>query len=167
MKRFDTIKIWLGNLHAYTCGELEGEWLTLPMREEDLNSKISQICSKDGIEHEYYIADWECDIDGLVHEYSNLKELNEIAEELEKLTEHDFDRLQYLIEEESYKFAEAIEKLEDVEYYKDSSIKDVAYQLVEDGCIKIENYIDYEAIARDLGFDGYTQSNGSVFRLSH
>ena len=39
---------------------------------------------------------------------------------------------------------------------------DVAYSIVED-CYNlpenIERYFDYEAFARDLGFDGYTETD--------
>lgn len=162
------MKIWLGNLGCYNEGELHGEWLTLPMSEEDLEAAIKRICLVfEDREDEYFIADWECEVYGLVHEYSNIRELNEIAEKLESLSYYDLHRLKYLIEEESYKFYEALERLEDVEFWQDSTIKDVAYDLVEQGCINIKNYIDYDAIARDLGFDGYTQINGSVFRLCH
>jgi len=161
------MKIWLGNLGMYNHGILIGKWISLPMQEEDLDAERFAICEVDGVDHEYFIADWECEIKGIVHEYANINELNYIAENLERLSEYDMQRLKYLIEEESYKFHEALERLEDVEVWQDSTIKDVAYDLVEQGCINIENYIDYDAIVRDLGFDGYTQINGNVFRLCH
>ena len=47
-------------------------------------------------------------------------------------------------------------------HYHDMDLVDVAYSIVED-CYNlpenIERYFDYEAFARDLGFDGYTETD--------
>ena len=60
---------------------------------------------------------------------------------------------------------------EDVILYVDESLGDVAYSLVEDGCFgeipeSLGNYIDYEAIARDLSYDGYIQTDQGVFHYA-
>ena len=54
--------------------------------------------------------------------------------------------------------------LDDCDIYEDMSLKDLAYDFVEEGLFgsilnNIKNYLDYEAIARDLGFD-YTEFEG-------
>ena len=57
---------------------------------------------------------------------------------------------------------------EDVTVYPQERLEDVAYALVEDGCFgkipeSLSMYIDYKAIARDLGHDGYVERAEGVF----
>jgi antirestriction protein len=162
-----TIKIWLGSLEAYNSGNLLGEWLELPMDEDKLQAAIDKYT--DNGQGDYFIADHECDIKGLVGEYSDPIELNTVAETLDSMTDYDTKRVSYLISE-GYKVDEALDKYEDVQFYEGMRLKDVAYELVEEGCFgpipdSIASYIDYDAIARDLGFDGYCETEAGVFRV--
>ena len=48
------------------------------------------------------------------------------------------------------------------------SLEDVAYEIVDE-CYDLpdiaQRYFDYKAFARDLGFDGYTETeNGVIYR---
>ncbi len=61
-----------------------------------------------------------------------------------------------------------MEHHKEVIIYPEETLEDVAYSLVEDVCFGtvgdgLVNYIDYEAIARDLGYDGYVQTDEGVF----
>ena len=52
--------------------------------------------------------------------------------------------------------------------YAGERLEDVAYSLVEEGCFgevpeNLSSYIDYSAIARDLGYDGYVEAAEGVF----
>ena len=38
-----TIKIWIGNLAAYNAGTLRGEWVNLPISDEELQAVYSRI----------------------------------------------------------------------------------------------------------------------------
>lgn len=103
-----------------------------------------------------------------VEEYDNIEELNEIAEQIEDLDEYDQQKLVYLMDD-GCNFKQALNGLDDCDFYPDTTLEDVAYNLVEEGCFgsipkSIQNYIDYEAIARDLSFDGYHETNAGVFR---
>ncbi len=61
-----------------------------------------------------------------------------------------------------------MEHHKEVIIYPEETLEDVAYSLVEDGCFEtvgdgLVNYIDYDAIARDLEHDGYVQTDEGVF----
>jgi antirestriction protein len=69
---------------------------------------------------------------------------------------------------ESYDWDYSMENRDGVILYASESLEDVAYALVEDGCFGtvgdgLVNYIDYDAIARDLSYDGYVQTDEGVF----
>jgi len=161
----NTTKIWLGSLEAYNNGELKGEWLELPMDEEKLREVYNQY-TNDG-QNDYFIADHESEVLD-IGEYSDPFELNEQAEEIEDLEDYEIKKLNFLIECQGYDFDDAIEKIEDCDLYEDMSFKDLAYEFVEEGLFgeipeHLANYIDYDAIARDLEMD-YTEHNGDIFR---
>lgn len=78
------ISIWVGNLKAYNEGELEGEWLNLPMKEKDLWEKIGTII-KNPDEEELFIADLDLRKDcmymqNIISEWSSIKDINTVAE---------------------------------------------------------------------------------------
>ena len=89
-----TMKIYLTNLGKYNEGELVGEWVSLPVDEEELNAVFDRImiCHDDKMYYdevgcpyeEYFITDYECDF-CQIGEYEDLDSLNEMAEELESL----------------------------------------------------------------------------------
>lgn len=163
----NNIKIWLGDLGKYNEGDLVGQWIDLPMDADELQTLVNKYSN--GGTTDYFIADWESPITGLVSEHSAPQKLNEIAEQLDKFNEYDLVRVKFLVEDESLSIADALEGYEDVMFYEGQSLKDVAYSLVEDGCFgdipdSISNYIDYDAIARDLGIDGYTENSLGVFK---
>lgn len=79
------LRIYLTNLGKYNEGMLIGEWVDLPVSEEELEKVFKRIGINDEYE-EYFITDYESDIDGLkVGEYENVDDLNELAEALEDL----------------------------------------------------------------------------------
>ena len=62
----------------------------------------------------------------------------------------------------------ALRNHDDVIYYSDMTLEDVAYDLVEEGCFgelseTIKGYLDYEKLARDLSIDGYTENTKGTF----
>ena len=55
------MNIYLTNLGKYNEGELVGEWVQLPISDEELQEVFKRI-GIDGKEYEeYFIADYECD----------------------------------------------------------------------------------------------------------
>lgn len=167
------LKIALTNLGKYNEGELIYKWLDLPATQEEIDKALEAI-GIDGEEYEeYFITDYETDIEGLkVGEYANLETLNELAERYENLNVYEQEAVAAVIEAEGYDLEEALDIVEDGRYcfYKGQDLEGVAYDLVEEGCFgditdDLKKYIDYSAIARDLGFDGYSETKYGVIRI--
>jgi hypothetical protein len=62
------IRIWFGSLAAYNNGSLHGEWIDLPLPEDDLR-KIYNRYTADGCS-DYFIADFEAPFD--IGEYADV-----------------------------------------------------------------------------------------------
>ncbi|TDE13206.1 MULTISPECIES: antirestriction protein ArdA [Dyadobacter] len=181
MKTSVEFRIYVGTYAKYNDGSLFGKWM-------DLSDYIDlkdfyQAClelHQDEKDPELMFQDWEYIPDFLISESS----LNEYTfEYLEEVTGMDEDRARALEiyckdiaswpDKDKY-FQELLEEFNDCYhgYYggpmKDPQIE-YAYQYVEDTGLltdvspTIERYFDYEAFAKDLFMDGYTQIEGHVF----
>lgn len=103
------LKIYLTNLGKYNEGYLIGEWVSLPCSDEELEAVKERIGINEYYE-EYFITDYETDISGItVKEYSNLDDLNELAETLEGLDDSDREVIEAMLSE-GYTLADAIDK---------------------------------------------------------
>ena len=155
------IKVFLTNLGKYNEGYLIGEWLELPASQQEIDETMAKI----GINEEYedwFITDYETDIKGIeIGEYSNLNELNEIAEELEALNED--NAIIEAIFNYCQDMQETINKIENrdyIIYYDCDDMIDVAIEIVKEcgylnGVFEtVARYFDYEAFARDLDIEG-------------
>lgn len=155
------LKIYLTNLGKYNEGILQGEWVELPVSQDELKEVFKRIGINEQYE-EYFITDYECDFYE-VGEYENLDTLNEIAEKLNELEEEESTVAKALMSECGYTLDEAIEKVNNGDYriYSEcNDMTDVAYEVVEE-CGYLNNvpenvarYFDYEAFGRDLGIEG-------------
>ena len=156
------IKVFLTNLGKYNEGYLIGEWLELPASQQEIDETMAKIGINEEYE-EYFITDYETDIKGVeVGEYSNLDELNELAEQLDELEEDAQKAIQAMLLD-GYTFNEALEKASNGDYgiyYDCDDMIDVAYQIVEEcGYLNdvpetVARYFDYEAFGRDLNIEG-------------
>jgi hypothetical protein len=156
-------KIYLTNLVKYNEGRLVGKWISLPLTEETLTKELNEVLGSD---EEYFITDYEAAF--AIHEYENLNELNEFVTQLYELEEYDQQKILYLIDVIECPRVEALEKYEDVVFYPDMTMEDVAYELTEEGIFgefsdAIKGYIDYQKLARDLSLDGYHETENGVF----
>lgn len=176
------MKIYLTNLGKYNEGELLGEWVTLPITEEELEKVLERIGISDEPDEngnyyeEYFITDYETDVDGLkIGEYDNLEELNELAETLENMSDEELEVVGVMLED-GCDFDEAIEKTENGDYriyYNCNDMTDVAYQVIEEcGYLNdvpdtVARYFDYEAYGRDLDIEGkyYMTDNGNCIEI--
>lgn len=172
------IKLYIANLGKYNEGELVGDWIELPASEVEIQAlfldiKLGQIVNgeyvhgyeeKGVIYEEFAIHDVDTDISALyrsIGEYDNLDRLNELAEMMESLNDHDQKKLEGIMEwgTES-NFIEAVENLENYILYEDiNSEEDLGYYwLEESGCYEIPEhlryYIDYEKFGRDMSING-------------
>lgn len=166
------LKIYLTNLGKYNEGILQGEWLELPVSQEELKEVFKRIGINEEYE-EYFITDYKCDFYE-VGEYENLDTLNEIAERIEELDEEESKVVKALMSELGYTLDEAIEKVNNGDYriYSEcNDMTDIAYEVVEE-CGYLNNvpenvarYFDYEAFGRDLGIEGtyiFTDDNEAI-----
>ncbi len=157
------VRVYLTNLAKYNAGRLVGKWLDLPLTEDELSEAVKEVL---GTDEEYFITDYEAGFK--IGEYENLSELNRFAEELGKLSEYDQERVMYLINTICLDKEEALRQCDDVTYYPDMTVEDVARELVEEGIFgeiadNIKCYFDYEALARDLAIDGYHETEKGTF----
>ena len=163
------LSVWLGNLHAYNEGNLVGEWVDLPMEEGELQKKIDSILEKGGGEEiGIFDYEWKCKYNGVViplfeiSEYENVWNLNELLTTIKELVDSEGEEVLvkiYALCDIGCTPEEALDKLEDTYFYPDETLRDLAYAFVEEGVYgdipdSILNYIDYDAIARDLEISG-------------
>lgn len=166
------MNIYLTNLGKYNEGELIGEWVELPVSQEELQKVFERIGINEEYE-EYFITDYECDFYE-VGEYESLDTLNEIAERIEELGEEESEAVKVLMSELGYTLNEAIDKVNSGDYriYSDcDDMTDIAYQVVEE-CGYLNNvpdnvarYFDYESFGRDLDIEGtyiFTDDNNAI-----
>lgn len=167
------LKIYLTNLGKYNEGYLIGEWVTLPVNDDELEEVKKRIGINEYYE-EWFITDYESDIAGVeIGEYSNIDELNEMAETLEDLDDADIEVIIALMSN-GYSFDEAIDKKDDVIIFADcEDMADVARQYIEETGIlnevpeHLKDYFDYDAFGRDMSFEGHFvfTNNGNCIEI--
>ena len=156
------ISIFLTNLGKYNDGYLIGEWVKLPVPKDKLEDVLCRI----GINHqgyeEYFISDYESLFSNLhINEYASIAELNELAERIEGLADHDYDKLGAVLEcEGSTSIADIIELIDSLDSFDLlTDVEDdeaLGEYYAECGCIfagipdHIQRYFDFESYGRDI-----------------
>ena len=161
------IRIYIANLAAYNAGYLCGEWLALPATDEEIAETLECIgCGEHGAE--YAIHDYESNYGLKADEYDNIFDLNEQIRDIDELGEEEFNMFAAYMEAVSDDITEALNALDRCTLYENcDSLEDLAAEFVNEGCFgeipdSIINYIDYEAIARDLSYEGYSETTYGV-----
>lgn len=151
-----------------------GQWITLPMEKEELAEVLENIAALMGDnDPEWAIHDyeWTTEIElDEVSEHNNIFDLNEMCNELDNLDEWEAEEIAAAVEAYGYTFAEALERHQngDFIFYRGMDMEEVAEELVRDCYFTkdtpeiFERYFDFEAFARDLSFDGYTETKYGV-----
>lgn len=159
-------KIFLTNLGKYNEGELVGKWVDLPC--DDFNAELESIGVKENsLYEEYFITDYENDWGVQVGEYDGLNALNALAQRLADVEDKgDGGWLHSFLEAYSDDLQYALNHYEDDSvFYPGMTIEEVAVELIND-CYDVpeglEKYIDYDAFACDLCYDGYTETEWGV-----
>lgn len=164
------LKIYVNTWGNYNENGAEGgEWIHLPTDHDDLMNNLRRIANRMQDEDlEWFVNDyeWKNGRDfGKIEENTNIFHLNEIAEELEALDNWDLDKLEAIIEANTDDLEIAMEQLDNAIYYDGMTLEEVAEQIVDE-CYDLPEialrYFDYEAFARDLRFDGYTETAHGV-----
>lgn len=162
-----TISVFLNTWANYNENGADGGfWVELPCDLDDVLERLAESTGEEVDEMEVFINDYDTEIDGIeISEYENIKELNELAEELKELDEYDIEKIEAIIEAYDGTLRDAIDSIDNYTYYSGMTLIDVAYELVEE-CYELSDfakqYFDYEAFARDLGYDGYTETTNGV-----
>ena len=154
----------------YNNGILLCKWFDT---EEDTIEDIEEFVKEakeandlNGDDCEMFVADYEDDT-GL-YDGECLNWAYELTELLEDLESYDLKKVEYMTSQVGYGLQEAIDKVDDCDMYEDMTMEQLADNFVDEGLFgeipeAIQNYLDYEAIARDLSYD-YTEYNGDIFR---
>ena len=151
-----------------------GQWITLPMDPEELEEVLENIAALMGDnDPEWAIHDyeWTTEIDlDEINELDNILELNEYCNELDRLDEWEAEEIAAAVEAYGYTFAEAYERQQRgcFIFYRGMDMEEVAEEIINDCYFTKDTpdiftrYFDYEAFARDLSFDGYTDTKYGV-----
>ena len=195
------INLYLANLGKYNEGILKGEWFELPLDETELEEAMVKIgvahYDKDGnyvpyvietdeegneyIYEEYAIHDYETDLDITISEYSNIDNLNAIAENVDDtevryinvLLDDGAIDMQDLIECRASKLLEDYSFVELEDSLCGSEEEQVGYAYVDEiiggpECLSkevLERYFDYEAYGRDLLLSGEGHVSNGILVL--
>ena len=148
-----------------------GQWITLPMDPDELEEVLENIAARMGdSDPEWAIHDyeWESEMElGDVHEMDSITEWNERCQEAEDLEEWEAEEIAAAIEAYGYSFAEALDRQQRgcFTFYPGQDMEEVAEEIINE-CYDLPEfalrYFDYEAFARDLSFDGYTETKHGV-----
>lgn len=161
----DTPRVWIGSLAAYNDGRLIGQWTDA----DDLDTleTVTAEVLKAGGGEEIALMDRE-GFGDLIGEYTPLVKVAEIAAAID---EHGAPFVAYaenVIGGEIDDVAEMIADFENAYSGEYGTLADYAEDMVEQGLFgeipeNLTNYIDTDAIARDLECDGYSCVDGYVF----
>ena len=172
MNKDAIIKGYITNLGKCNEGDLAYKLISFPISDEELNEALKEIGCKyvdeNGVVHnplyeEYFFSDWECEIPFDFGEYPNISEINDIAERVEALPEHEQEVLGVILEEHTSNIDEALRIVENDSYitwWDCDCMADVAeHMAAECGDLNdvpkhLQYYIDYEAWGRDLAIEG-------------
>ena len=181
---------FITNLGKYNEGELIGEWVKFPTSAEEIRAVFDRIGigQKDDFGYtyeEWFITDYDCNVDGLydkLGEYENLDELNYLAAKLDDMTQGEYAQFQAAMEMGNHcgslqEMINLTENLDCYDVYPDIHDHDDLgrYYIEELDAMQVpeylRNYIDYESYGRDVAIDengeftsfGYVRDSGSSF----
>lgn len=136
-------------------------WVEVIVKDADKEIKISLPCDEQELKDSYTIVSCENSWD-YENEDLTLEELNNLAQDLQDIEDNgDENWLEAYIEATGCDLNIAVDKYDTSTFYHDMDLVDVAYDIVEE-CYNLpenlERYFDYEAFARDLEIEGYTET---------
>ncbi len=159
-------RAYVTNLGKYNEGELVGEWVDFPIDEDEFSDILTRIEIGPQYE-EWFVTDYDCNLEGFdwneLGEYPSYETLQDFGQMIEDLDDPEAVSNAY---EVTGDLREAIEGLENGDLYYYPGINDwsdwgiyIIENMVGDisqlGLDEIEQYLDYAALGRDLGFDSY------------
>ena len=158
-------KVYICNLREYTEGRERGAWFDFPLDEGKIREKIGL----DAEHEEYAIHDYELPFE--IAEYENISRLNKWYQMFLELPEEQQKYCKELISDYG-EFEEICNVSDDIRFYPGiTDMKELARMFVKDeeyGKVpeNLQDYINYEAIGRDLEISGdYVVTAGGIFSL--
>jgi hypothetical protein len=167
------LKIYLTDLAAYNKGFLFGEWIQLPMEQEELTAKLDKvlrggeaICAMEygyELHEEYFITDYEWNDTKLfdIGEYENISTLNEELQQLSNLSQEQLNIIAFLLSEGfANELGDAIAMIDNVIVHTQTDMSSLALEYLKqyydmDSLPSIiTNNINYDSIAHDLYLEG-------------
>lgn len=176
-------QIYVADLAAYNAGHLHGRWITLEAFDFDpksVHERINEILAKGtelygaetaSIHEEWAIHDFEGFGPIKVEEYSSIEKVCALAETLDALARNGedvpfgifLDKIESLdyfdsLDDAVEAFREAYRGNQSLEQYAGDYVSDCILPEIDKYIREtVETYFDYQAFARDLGYDGYTE----------
>ena len=168
------------NLGKYNEGELVYKWIHLPITDKELAQVLKDI-GIDGVNYEeYFITDYDCEIDGVydkLGEYTSIRDLNALAERFDCMSSSEIKHFEAIME--AFGASDVAEMinithnlycwnfLPGIDNYYDLGW----YWIEESGCYDLKNlgslvnYIDYEGFGRDtaMGENGQLVDGGYIY----
>ena len=158
----DRIKIFLTNLDQYNQGALVGEWLKLPVTDEDeLEALLKRIGVSQG-SAEYFITDYESSIANLqIEEYASISQVNELATKIDTLCDWDYEKFCAVLEAESpssiSQILALLSELQEFDLISEISTEQELGEFYAECCgiftnlpQIVETYFDFEKYGRDI-----------------
>ena len=150
-----------------------GEWITLPMDPAELAEVLATIAEAMGDrDPEWAIHDyeWTCEFElGDVHETDSITDWNNLCNEAYSLEEWEAEEIAAAVEAWGYSFREALERQQRgcFTFYPGQDLEEVAEHIADECYLYdapefLARYFDFELFARDLSFDGYTETKYGV-----
>lgn len=158
------IRIALTNLKKYNEGELIYEWVELPC--DDFEEVLMLI----GNPEEYFISDYECEIPHImIHEYENLEELNELAEQLENLGSYEVKTIEAIMEVDGADIEDALTTLNEGRYffYESDNFEEFIDLIIDEGFFgeitnEVKEFLDYEKLTNYFKNIGYSLTSVGI-----
>lgn len=146
-------QIYIANLSKYVSRTIQGGWFDLPVDYSDIATKLGLNES----EEETIILD--SDAPFTVTQYDSLDRLNELYEQYSELSSEVRDHAKELIGDLFSSEEDLLENAEDVMFLPDVDTDEkLGSYWINEGFItvpkELENYIDEEALGRDIRLDG-------------
>lgn len=170
-------KIYVENLALYNDGKSMGGWLSLPVTEEELETFLEEIvgiglCDEFGDEYEeFFITDYETDLDMEIGAYANIMNLSDMIDEIEFLEPDEYDALNAFMEYQGNNIENALSCitsrdylfLPDIDTYEELGrffFDNYGYQ--DEVSERMVDYIDFESFGEYQGANGCITKYGYI-----
>ena len=166
------LKIFLTDLNKYNAGQLFGEWIDVfdVVNEcNDVDECIAKSLKQIGIDvtdpncHEWFITDYETDLDVSIDEHESLETIFNFAKEVLNTDTRDVNVINCVLRYYGDGFNIDLSRVDDVAVISGTNgvydLSDLGYAMADmmdifhDCPETLERYFDFEAYGRDIDFE--------------